>query len=44
MIKNLVVSGCSFTMGGGLDNPEFHKYFESHALDSTGTWLSLIHI
>ena len=39
MIKNLVVSGCSFTMGGGLDNPEFHKYFESHALDSTGTWL-----
>lgn len=29
MIKSLVVSGCSFTMGGGLDNPNYHKYFES---------------
>ena len=25
------------TMGGGLDNPNYHKYFESDALDSTGT-------
>ena len=29
MIKTLVVSGCSFTMGGGLDNPNYHKYFET---------------
>lgn len=32
MIKTLVVSGCSFTMGGGLDNPNYHKYFESDAI------------
>jgi len=32
MIKSLVVSGCSFTMGGGLDNPNYHKYFESDAV------------
>jgi hypothetical protein len=39
MIKTLVVSGCSFTMGGGLDNPNYHNLFESNALKEDGkTW------
>lgn len=39
MIKTLAVSGCSFTMGGGLDNPNYHKLFESNALNEDGkTW------
>jgi hypothetical protein len=37
-VKTLVASGCSFTMGGGLDNPDYHRFFESNAVSENGIW------